>query len=310
MKHMFRTILLLAGLLGLPGAGLAQKGKPIVAIYQMQDTANSGQAATLSTMIETAITGTGKFRVIERSFGTLLKEQANAKSGMVTSNRPGRTGKFEGADYLVYGTITSASQSHQHDQGSSIGSRVGNMLTGKMGVGSVFSENCNRSSATLGVDIKITDADSGEERYATHVDQSQRSTSTCSGDAQTDISLLLRAAAEKVAIGLVTTVFPIQVAAVQSDGVLVLNYGEQALHPNDILGLYLKGKAIVDPPTGEVLSYEETKLGLIQVTDVTQRVSKAVPITTLLGPPQVGAIVRPANSADIASLSHKNRRRP
>ncbi|MFX6201973.1 hypothetical protein ABTF50_21465, partial [Acinetobacter baumannii] len=40
--------------------------KPVVAIYEMDDVAHSGQAETFSRMIETSIAATSKFRIIER----------------------------------------------------------------------------------------------------------------------------------------------------------------------------------------------------------------------------------------------------
>ena len=106
----------------LPAQASAQpRGKPIVAIYKMDDVANSGQAAAFSTMIETAIAQTSKFRVIERErLNTLVGEQARAKSGLVTTNRPGRIGGFEGADYLIYGSITSVSASNKTNIGASL----------------------------------------------------------------------------------------------------------------------------------------------------------------------------------------------
>ena len=88
---------------------LAQKGKPVVAIYEMTDLAKTGMSDTFSTMISTAITTTQKFRVIERRFAVLDREQANARGGRVTTNQPGKTGGFEGADFLIYGSITTVS---------------------------------------------------------------------------------------------------------------------------------------------------------------------------------------------------------
>jgi curli biogenesis system outer membrane secretion channel CsgG len=76
----------------------------------VEDLANTGQAATFSTMIETAIASTNHFRVVERErLGRLLGEQGRARAGIVTSrNVPhARVGGFEGVDYLIYGTITS-----------------------------------------------------------------------------------------------------------------------------------------------------------------------------------------------------------
>lgn len=280
----------------------AQKGKPIVAIYQMDDVARSGQADTFSRMIETAIVATSKFRVMERErLGKLVGEQARAKAGLVTSNTPGKIGGFEGADYLIYGSITTVSVTRKADIGA-------NLVSGLFS-GNASQPRCSNAVATVSVDIKITDANSGEVKYVTRIDETQKSAASCGPDAQVDSAILLRSAAEKVATGLVTTIYPIQIASVQADGVIVLNYGEGAVQPGAVMGVYTKGEAIVDPATGEVIGNNESRIGFIRVTDVTGRISKALAASDFAYAPTVGSIVRPATTADLAALSGKKKKR-
>ena len=96
--------------LGAPVA--AQDTRPVVGIAQMEDLTGGNQDENFIAMLETAIIGSGKFRIIERArLATLLEEQGLANGGVVTTNRPGQTGGFEGVDYLIYGTISSISAS-------------------------------------------------------------------------------------------------------------------------------------------------------------------------------------------------------
>jgi hypothetical protein len=285
----------------MPGQALAQQGKPVVAIYQMDDVARTGQADTFSRMLETSITNTSKFRVIERErLNKLLGEQGRAKAGLVTTNKPGRTGGFEGADFLIYGSITTLSMTKKADFGSTflanMGSRGGNA-------------SCSNVLVTLGIDIKITDADTGEVKYVTRVDEKQKGAAVCDGSSPIDAAGLMRAAADKVATGLVTTIYPIQIAAVQGDGTIVLNYGEGSVLPGSIMTVFSKGQAIIDPATGEKLGNDETELGNIQVTAVTGRISKAVAIGGFAGAPPVGSIVRPATEMEIDALKRRGKKR-
>ncbi|WP_293901128.1 CsgG/HfaB family protein [Phenylobacterium sp.] len=295
----FASLLLLMA----PTQGLAQ-GKPVIAIYQMDDLAHSGQAAVLSAMIETAIANTSKFRVIEREhLGKLVGEQARAKSGLVTTNTPGKIGGFEGADFLIYGTITTIQALNRADVGS-------NLVAGIMSGNNRATPNCNNTYATIGLDIKITDARSGEVKYVTRINETQRSATACGGGAGAiDTGSLMRAAADKVASGLVTTIYPIQIAAIQPDGVIVLNYGEGAVQEGAVMGIYSKGAVIRDPATGEVLANDEVQLGFLRIIGVTGRVSRAVPITMLSARPDIGAIVRPATPADLQALAHAPKRK-
>lgn len=303
---MFKKVLgLLTGafLLALPlQAQAAGTGKPIVAVYEMHDLTNGGLADTMSTMIATAVAATNKFRVIERNeLDKVLAEQTRAKSGLLTTNAPGKIGGFEGADYLIYGTITSLSVVNKSDFGSTF---TANLFTPQ---GS-SPKSCVVSFATVSLDIKITDASTGEIRYVTRIDEQQKSAPACDGQPQVDSSSLLRSAADKVATSLVTAIYPIQVAAVQADGVFILNYGEGAVKSGDILGVYTKGEEIKDPATGEVIANTEEKLGFIRVTDVTGRVSKAVAASDFTAAPQVGSIARPASAEDLAALKAKKKR--
>lgn len=299
MKKLLTVAALAIGA-GTPGIVFAQSAKPTVAVARIDDLTHSGQADKLSAMIASAVAATGKFRLIERQqLGQLVGEQARAKGGMVTTNTPGRVGGFEGIDYLIYGTITSISAKKTSDIGS-------NMLAGLMGNKGA---NCTNTSATLALDIKITDTDSGEIKYVTHIDETQKAAASCDGDSNIDSGLLIRSAADKVASGLVTSIYPIQVAAVQADGQFVLNYGEGAVQPGSVMAVYAKGEAIRDPSTGEVIGSNESKLGLIRVTEILGRMSKAVPATTFSGSVPVGSVVRPASVTEVKALAVANKKR-
>lgn len=278
----------------------ARSGRPTVAIYEMRDLANTGQGATLSQMIETAITSTNKFRVIERNFRELVKEQGAAATGLITSNRPGKIGGFEGADFLIYGAITGLGRSKKGNAGADI---FRSMLGDK-------SANCSNTVASLAIDIKITDSVTGEVRYTGRITQQQTADVACNGsEGGIDATGLMRAAADRIATNLVTTIYPIQIAAFQADGTVVLNYGEGAVTPGALMIVYSKGEQIIDPATGDVIGSNEIKLGFIQVSEVQARLSRATLVTDFPTQPPVGAIVRVASDAEAAALRNQSKRK-
>ena len=139
MQKIVRS-LMLAAVLTLPSAAMAQKPKPVVAVSQIDDIARTGQANAFQQMIETAVASTGKFRVIERRTGGLLAEQQGARSGLYTTNTPAKVGGFEGADFLIQASITTGQASQRSNLAASMGhSMLSNMLTGSRGV----VENCS-----------------------------------------------------------------------------------------------------------------------------------------------------------------------
>jgi len=286
------------------GRGNAAVSKPSVAIKEIKDLANTGQAEVLGAMIQTALVGTGKFRVIERDFTQLDSEQNLGKRKVVTTNRPGRSGGYEGVDFLVYGTITGGGSSKQGDTGASLGRAAAEHMLGF----SLGGNGCSRTVASIAVDIKIVDSDSGEVRFTKRINRTQKTKTSCSGDMGVDLAGLLRLAADDTATGLVTTLYPIQVAAVQADGTLVLNYGEGTIEPNAMMVVFIKGADIMDPVTGERLANEEQRIGLVTVTDVGPRVSKAIAAGPFSSPPMVGAIVRMATPADMPATGKKKKK--
>ena len=305
MKSVTRGLCAVA-LFIVPGIAFAQKGKPVVAVSQIDDIAHTGQANAYQQMIETAVASTGKFRVIERRLGGVLAEQQGAKAGLHTSNTPGKIGGFEGADFLIEASITTGQAAQKSNLGASLGrSMLGNMLTGNRSM-----QNCSNAVATLGIDVKITDASTGQIRYATRITEQQQSAASCgASQAQVDLTALLRSAADKTATGLVTSMYPIMIAAVQPDGAIVLNYGEGAVQLGAIMAVHSKGQDIRDSQTGDVIGSNETTLGLIKISEVLPRLSRAVPESQFASAPAVGSLVRPATSDEIARFAPRGGKR-
>ena len=168
--------LVIFGLVAVPPSALGQ-GKPVVAVRQIEDLAGTGQSEPFTAMVQAVVAQTGRFRVRERGFDQLLGEQQDANNGLVTTNTPGRTGGFEGADFLIYGKITAASSGREADEGAQLGNRLLSRMTRGLAGGS---SNCSRSTATLAVDVKVVGGSSGEIRYAKSLTQNSQTATSCS----------------------------------------------------------------------------------------------------------------------------------
>ncbi len=316
-------IALLATWLVAPALALAQPSaqvrKPVVSIDDIQDLAHTGQAAVLRQMIETTVVNTGKFRIMERNAqGTsvLLGEQQRAKAGLVTSNTPGKIGGFEGVDFKVYGTITTAAASTSHNYGASMAMNAAGGVLSQMG-GGVFSglggavranSNCGATTASLAIDVRITDASTGELKYAKTVTQTGGGGTTCGSQAQVDVPGLMRTASQRISMGLVTIMYPVKVVDVDDDGKILLNYGEGLLAPGDVYALFQQGKELIDPDTGAVLGHKEALLGLVQISEVTPKYSKSTALTAFASPPVTGTIAREATPEQMRMIPGGKRR--
>jgi curli biogenesis system outer membrane secretion channel CsgG len=290
-----------------------QVHKPVVSIDDIRDLANTGQSEVLKQMIETTIINTGKFRIMERGeqgTGVLLREQQGAKAGLYTSNTPGKIGGFEGVDFKVYGTITTAGAGRKRDAGASLAMGLGgSMLGGPLGGFMQNHSDCRSNSASIAIDIRITDASTGEERYAKEITQTEKGATTCGGGSDNvDLNALFRSAAQNISMGLVTTMYPVKVVGIGSEGVVLLNYGEGLLEPGEVMAIFQQGESIVDPDTGAVLGNSESLLGLVRVSEVLPKMSKSTILTGFATPPAVGSIARDATPEQMRALAPPKRR--
>jgi curli biogenesis system outer membrane secretion channel CsgG len=281
--------------------------KPVVSVDEIKDLANTGQAAVLRQMIETTVVNTGKFRIMERNAqgqAVLLSEQQGAKAGLYTSNKPGKIGGFEGVDFKVYGTITTGGATTTNIRRGA-GAMMDKVLGGPLGgvLNQSMQGTCTVSAASLAIDIRITDASTGELRYAKQITQTQHGATTCGAQSQLDLNGLIRSAAQSASMGLVTTMYPVKVVDVDGDGQILFNYGEGLLAPGEVFAVFQQGKQIIDPDTKAVLGNSESFLGLARITEVLPKMSKAVMVTAFTTPPTPGMVAREATPEQLRRLA-------
>jgi curli biogenesis system outer membrane secretion channel CsgG len=155
-KTMFAVLLALAGTAASGGAFAA--GKPAVGVAEFKNESGAawwrgGVGWELSGMLSNELSSTGHFRVLERSkLDKVLEEQNLAASGRVRAGTGAKMGQVTGADYLVFGTVTSYEE-NTADTGGGLSFR-GISLGGK------------KSEAYLAVDVRVVNAETGEVDFS------------------------------------------------------------------------------------------------------------------------------------------------
>jgi hypothetical protein len=171
-------------------------------------------------------------------------------------------------------------------------------------------QNCYGGDVTLSLDIRITDGETGQIRYVKRIDERRKAGTICGdGVPQVNATELFRGASDKVAAGLVTTVYPMKVANVQADGGLMLNYGEGTVRLGDFLTIFRPGEAVIDPDTGKPIGSSEERVGIAQVTDVQTSFSKAKQFAGFASPAMTRDIARPTTEADFAAFKARGKRK-
>ena len=88
-------------------ATLGQVNKPVIGVAEIETSVAQLDTENIRTSIETAISKTGKFTLMERSrLDTLLAEQGLSMGGITEGIDS--LGGFSGVDYLLYGRLTHA----------------------------------------------------------------------------------------------------------------------------------------------------------------------------------------------------------
>jgi hypothetical protein len=217
----------------------------------------------------------------------VLTEQKFARSGLVRSGTGPATGRNLGAQVLIKGVVTELTA---NSSGGGFGFGFRGVSVGRGG-----------SKHTLGMDVRIIDAATGEVLAAAHkttrVKNSDVSVgvSTSRGPAFSfndfknspmggaarqlvgQILEMLAAALARVRIDTPTAVvWSGRVAKVQGGRVYVNGGRDQNLEVGAVLKVVREGEAVIDPQTGENLGSDRAQSGTLRIVEVQDRFSVCV----------------------------------
>jgi hypothetical protein len=252
----------------LPGITLHAQDLPVIGITKIKAPVDDSglfyrvntKAGSFEVMLETQLTQIGRFKVMERN----RVDEVLGEQGLNNEFGDGATagGGFNvsGVDYLVYGSIIKFGQTEKA------------ISTGNFKSIQVMTE--------FSADIKVVDASTGEVKRAETAEVAIRTGSgmatggfvNASSDAD-PLADAQRLAAKKVAAIIATSIFPMEV--LKGGEVIYLNYGEAILNVGDQLKVFRQGEALIDEATGLNLGSEEEQIAMLEVTEVTDKFSKA-----------------------------------
>jgi len=145
---------------------IAKDDRPVVAVLEFKNETSapwwqSGVGRELSDMLSNELLGTGVFKVVERKkLDGVLAEQDLGASGRVAKSSAAKMGKITGAQYLITGSVASFEASGSKGGGFSF---KGVSLGGK------------KSTVSMGIDIRVINATTGEVEYARTVEATAKS---------------------------------------------------------------------------------------------------------------------------------------
>jgi curli biogenesis system outer membrane secretion channel CsgG len=246
-----------------------------LAVYGFEDKTDhkihwySGQnvGEGMSDMLTTALVKSGKFRIFERSqLESVMQEQGLGMSGAVVEQTAAQAGRLLGAELIVMGAVTEFGAKREE----------GGVSIKRIKIGA------HTLSATVAVDVRLVDANSGEIKWSNTVRKEETKTGlsfavpdfSFNDQKQFDESLIgkaTRAAIDEIVQKLTARVGTVPwealVATTAGDDIFLNQGFESGLQPDMVLSVYRQGEQVTDPATGEVLFSTEEKIGAIKVVD-------------------------------------------
>lgn len=143
-------------------AGSAFAAKPVVGVAEFQNDTSAGWwsggvGRELAGMLANELSGTGKFKVVEREkLDKVLDEQDLADSGRIKKSTGAKIGQLTGAQYIIVGTL-SAFENDVKGTGGGLSFR-GISVGGK------------KEDAYLAVDLRVIDTTTGEVEFTRTVE--------------------------------------------------------------------------------------------------------------------------------------------
>lgn len=157
MRNRILSVLILMSI-----ATFAFAEKPVLGVAEFENDTNaswwySDVGDDLSSMLANELSGTGKFRVVERTkLEKVLDEQDLADSGRIKKSTGAKIGELTGAQYLVFATV-SAFDTRTASTGGGVSFR-GISVGGK------------KEEAYIAVDLRVVDTTTGEVAFTRTVE--------------------------------------------------------------------------------------------------------------------------------------------
>jgi curli biogenesis system outer membrane secretion channel CsgG len=216
-------------------------------------------AEAVSASLEAFLAQTRKFAMIDRrSTDTSLTELRRINSRNAPIEETVKIGMRVGADFMVIAALKDFRFQETSQQ----------RVTGRV---------VTRASAPVGIDVRVIDIATGQIKFAQTYTNPGRlppgmNLSQYASDIGSDIGHVIS-----------TAIYPIAVVAVSGSEV-TLNQGGDTVQVGRIYRVVSLGRNLVDPHTKESLGQEESELGRVEITTVTDRTANARLISGSLPP--------------------------
>ena len=246
----------------------------------------------ISQALTNGVTQSRRFAVVDRSYTYDMAKEFNLlKSSEVPRSQRVKLGKKLGADYLLVGTIQSASLNEDGNYNQSTG------------------QSSSKKMAKFIIDYRIIVVGTSQVKFSdTAILEVE-----LNKDSSEDIMFqkAINQVSNTIVENLLSNIYPIKIIKITTSGNIILNQGGTLLTKGNIYNVYKLGERLYDPYTKESLGREEIQIAKIEITKVNHKNSYAQVITDNKIPLKKGYICRKESSANTQKkeIDNKNWRK-
>lgn len=253
-----------------------------VAVFNFEDKTDYGKfnvGEGMADMLTTDLVKSNKYIVFERQqMEKVMQEQQMGLTGAVTQQTAAQVGKLLGVELAVFGAVTEFGQKESKTGGA--------LKKQNFGIG------LNKSQARVAIDVRIVDTETGQIMAAESVIGEEKKTGLAlethdisfnnrSQFDQTQVGKATRKAIDqiiaKIDVQLSHKPWSGKVIKAGDQGVFINGGSNIGLLVGNMLQVFRPGEELIDPETGLSLGSEEKKIGDVQIFDVQEKFSKAMP---------------------------------
>ncbi len=215
-----------------------------------------------TTYLVDALVNARKFDVLEReALDEVTKEIDFGESDYADMAKVVRIGQMLNADYVVIPEIRYIGFLAEKKQVPYVGQQQ-EVFKGRL------------ATSIRAVDVKTSRIVSSEIADVGLTNRIKKADLAPASPVRDFIGNLYRESAIREAASLVDVAYPIKIVLVTGN-TCVLNRGEGAVKPGEVLTVYKPGELMIDPDTKENLGYQEVKAGQVKVTKITAKTCEA-----------------------------------
>ncbi|MEN8126557.1 MAG: CsgG/HfaB family protein [Planctomycetota bacterium] len=236
--------------------------------YVFGDVVVSGAELTkqFSQRLTTLLRDSNRFDLLDRDYDEAFRDEMNIiKSGDTDLEEKSRLKQVQGADYLLAGRIRRADIVTEQKDIPTTGIRSAEYRAHFVGEVRLLVPATRQVAFSHEYRIKLETPEVKE--LADEWKQDER-------DFDQIKDAFLDMAARRIVENVLNDVYPVRVALVEQDQI-ILDQGGERIKPDAVYEVFAEGKTIVDPQTQEVLGQDERKAAVLEITRILPKFSYA-----------------------------------